>query len=160
MIPKNKSITPLNDIRVNRKVVTRITQVNPNNPYVVEINVSMCIIPKQEREKEEYKNQIARINRFCQKTLKEYITTHGEIFDTRKVIFDTNLSSVNLRKGYNKSVQMSLFVKQNKPDKLSKLSKRVKNTIGVSIQSIVDKIKTEDFKCFKRKQVVNKTLQG
>ena len=55
---------------------------------------------------------------------------------------------------------MSLFVKQNKPDKLSKLSKRVKNTIGVSVQSIVDKIKTEDFKCFKRKQVVNKTLQG
>lgn len=160
MIPKNKAITPLNDIRVNRKVVTRITQVNPNNPYVVEINVSMCIIPKQEREKEEYEKQIARIKRFCQKTLKGYITTHGEIFDGRKVIFDTNLSSVNLRKGYNKSVQMSLFVKQNKPDKLSKLSKRVKNTIGVSVQSIVDKIKTEDFKCFKRKQVVNKTLQG
>ena len=128
-----------------------------NNPNVVEINLSMFVIPNNERSKEEYSKQISRITRLTQRVLRGYIFNHQDIFD-KKIILDINFTNANLRKGYNKSVQISMFVKQHKPETLSKLKKKIKETINEPVKTIIEKINEEDFECFKRKKTVNATL--
>ena len=153
---KNTTLTS-EDIRVDRKVVTRVIMTNTENPCVIEINLSMFAIPNQQRSKDEYEEQINRIVKESQKILKKYVLDNHELFDGRSIL-DINFTSANLKKGYNKSVQMSLFVRQNQLRKFTKIKNNIKETIKDYVNQITSKIKEEDFKCFKKKQTVNKDI--
>ena len=143
------------DLNVNRGVITRIITPNENNPFVIEINLSMYVVPNNDFEKEEYEEQVTRITRFSKKTLKSYVSSNRDLFDGNSIL-DINFTSANLRKGYNKSVQMSLFVKHRGIENKRTLRNEVKNTIKNTVNSITRNIREEGFSCYKRRKSSNK----
>ena len=151
---KNTTLTS-DDIRVDRKAVTKVIMTNINNPQVIEINLSLFAIPTQDKTKDEYNEQIDRIVKASHNILKGYVTNNHELFGNRSIL-DINFTSANLRKGYNKSVQMSLFVKLKEKNKFTKIRSEIKETIKDSVNQITSMIMEEGFKCHKRKQCVNK----
>lgn len=153
---KNVTLTS-DDIRVDRKAITKVIMTNINNPAIIEINLSMYVIPNNQREMEEYQEQIDRIAKASQRLLRCYVSDNSDLFDKRSIL-DINFTSANLKKGYNKSVQMSLFVRQKYPKNLSKIKNSIKETIKPVINTITSKILEEDFKCYKKKQVSNNKL--
>lgn len=155
---RKKNVTlASDDIRVDRKAITKVIMTNINNPAVIEINLSMYVIPNNQREMEEYQEQIDRIAKESKRLLSCYVSDNTDLFDKRSIL-DINFTSANLKKGYNKSVQMSLFVRQKYPKSLSKIKNSIKETIKPVINTITSKILEEDFKCYKKKQVSNNKL--
>lgn len=142
------------DLRVDRRVVTRISMLNINNPGIVEINTSFFAVPNEDRETEEYEWKVGRIVSYMKRELRKYVSNNSGMFDSKHII-DINFTSANLRKGYNKSVQVSLFVRQNPVKKFTKIKNEIKETIKPVIKSIADRITEEDFKCYKKKQKTN-----
>lgn len=152
---KKKNVTKASeDLRVDRKSITKISIVNINNPSVIEINTSLFAVPNEQREICEYEEQINRITSHASKALRAYVREHQDLFE-KKCILDINFTSANLRKGYNKSVQLSLFVRQKNIKTFTKIRNDIKETIKPVINSITNKITAEDFKCYKKKQVIN-----
>lgn len=155
-VRKNKNTRIVSeDISVDRKAVTKVIMTNIYNPNIIEINLSMFAIPIHQRTNEEYDEQIKSVIKTSKKVLQKYVLDNQELFD-KKCILDINFTSANLKKGYNKSVQMSLFVRQRKSNKFTKIKKEIKGTIKDSVNLITSKIKEEDFKCFKTKQIINR----
>ena len=70
----------------------------------------------------------------------------------KKFIFDFNFTSANLKKGYNKAVTLSVYVKQKNELKLTKLKNEIRNTIKDTVREITDKIREENFSCYKVKR--------
>lgn len=142
------------DIRVDRKVITKVAVVNPNNSNVIEITMSMFVIPNSQRDMSEYEEQIERITSYAERRLRQYVREENKLFDN-KCILETTFSSANLRKGYNKSVQFSVFVKHKPVKRFTKLRRDIKETIQPFVKSIREKVEEEDFKCYKRRQKIN-----
>ena len=55
-------------------------------------------------------------------------------------------------KGYNKAVTLSVYVKQKNELKLTKLKNEIRNTIKDTVREITDKIREENFSCYKAKR--------
>ena len=109
-------------------------------------------IPKRKRPK-----SLRQRAKESKRLLRCYVSDNSDLFDKRSIL-DINFTSANLKKGYNKSVQMSLFVRQKYPKSLSKIKNSIKETIKPVINTITSKILEEGFKCYKKKQVSNNKL--
>lgn len=159
-IDKNGETTfESDDISVDRKAVVKVIGTEKKGSYVAEVRVSMFVIPNRQRDMGEYCEQIGRIVSRSKRLLRDYISSNQDLFYDMSIM-DINFTSANLRKGYNKSVQMSLFARMRNPDRFTRVRKNIKDTIKDTVNMITSKIAEEDFRCFKRKQSINKRIVG
>ena len=142
------------DLCINRHAIVQLNKLNQNNSGIFEINLSLCVAPKEQREFLEYDEQVRRITSHISRSLRGYVTNNN--FFSEKTIVDVTFSSANLRKGYCKNVQASAFVKLRNDFKYERLIKKIKDTIKPTIKSITDKFSLEGYTCNKRKKVINK----
>ena len=149
---KRKNLTFIsNDLKINRGMVVKLKTINMNEPDVIEINMSCFAIPNETLEIEVYEESISSINKFCNKAFTSYLKKNSS-FLSNKFIFDFNFTSANLKKGYNKAVTLSVYVKQKNELKLTKLKNEIRNTIKDTVREITDKIREEKFSCYKVKR--------
>lgn len=146
-MPKN-----VEDLHVDRNCV--VNAVEENSAGVVEIKIQTYVVPTEQLEPEEYNSQVSRIITRMKRILNEYVINNLDDFLPNKII-DINFTSANLRKGYNKNVTVSLFVRKKRESRIGKTRKMVKEGIRQYVSSMIGMIKSEGFKCYKRKQVVN-----
>ena len=142
----------LEDLHVDRNCV--VNAIEENSAGVVEIKIQAYVVPTQQLEPEEYNSQVSRIITRMKRILSEYVMNNLNDFLPNKII-DINFTSANLRKGYNKNVTVSLFVRKRYDLKIGKTRKMVKDGIRQYVSNMIGMIKSEVFKCYKRKQVVN-----
>jgi hypothetical protein len=150
--------TNIEDLKLDRRAITKVVLPSQSNQSVIEFNVSMYVIPNQDCDIEYYEAQIHNIKKYATRRLREYVYSCHDVFDG-KYIIDTNFTSANLKKGYNKSVQISLILKKVCDWKFLKLKRFIKKTIKPFVNDITNRIVEEDFKCHKRKQSINKDLK-
>ena len=149
---KRKNLTFISDdLKINRGMVVKLKTINMNNPDVIEINMSCFAIPNETLEIEEYEESISSIKRACNKAFTSYLKKNSS-FLSNKFIFDFNFSSANLKKGHNKAVTLSVYLKQKNGLKLAKLKNEIRNTIKDTVREITDKIREKNFSCYKAKR--------
>ena len=153
MLKKFKNIK--DDLHINRGVIVVVTRPNIEIEDIYKIDISSYVVPKEECESEEYEEQVKNIKRYINRTLKRYVMGNSNIFCDNSIV-DVNFTSANLRKGYNKSVQVSMFVKSKNKFEYSRFRDRIKNTIKPTIKMITDRFILEGYQCHKRKQKINK----
>lgn len=157
-MPKNKVKNNKNDLCINKCAIVKVTRPSIEIDDVFRVDVSLYVIPKNQYEPDEYEEQVNRMIKHINYVMKMYVLNNTNIFQANSII-DVNFTSANLRRGYNKSVQASMFVKsKNKFDYL-RFRDRIRMTIKPTIRMITDKFKEEGFMCHKRKQQVNKKIE-
>lgn len=156
-IRKKKNNIISENLEVDNNVITSVSFINDKSLSVIEISNSLYVAPNQQRSMEEYEERIERIVSHIRKGFKEYVRENKTMFEDKHII-DINFTSANLRKGYNKAVQVSLFVRKKDGYTEEKLRKDIRLTIKPFVNSMSKKICEEDFKCYKTKQVINKRV--
>ena len=147
---KKKVSLTSEDISVNRGVVTKISVVNVDKPDVVHINLSFFAIPKKQMRPVEYEKSVEVIKEHTRQSFLSYICKNRDLFN-RRHIMELNFSTANLRKGYNKSVKFSLYLKQNAALGFKELQRKVKGTIKGTVADITDNIRKNGFICSKQR---------
>lgn len=158
----SKQLKPKNnkeDLHINRYSVFRVTKPNINLDDVFRFDISLYAIPTRQLDMDEYDEQVKTIKKYINHTLKKYVINNNNIFFTNSII-DISFTSANLRKGYNKSVQASMFVKTRDIYSNKDFIGRIKETIKPTIKMITDKFACEGYKCHKTKQKTNKKNIG
>lgn len=143
-----------NDLMINRGAIVKVNKSSKDDVY--EIKVSLCVVPKIQYEAYEYDSQVKKIRVYTEKTLRRYVVNNDMFYNNS--IIDVNFSSTNLRLGYYKNVQISMFVKQKNTLRYNRLLKRLRDTIKPTIKSITDKFNEEGYICHKKKKQYNKRL--
>lgn len=143
-----------NDLMINRGAIVKVNKSYGNN--VFEIKVSLCATPKNDCEQFEYDAQVKKIRLYTEKVLRRYVTNSNMFYDNS--IVDVNFTSANLKCGYHKNVQISMFVRQKNMLSYYKFLNRLRDTIKPSIKLIIDKFKCEGYICHKKKRQYNKRL--
>ena len=151
---KSKEKNYNEDLCINRGAVVKINKPSSTLNDILEIKVSLCVVPNEQYEPFEYDEQVKRIRRYSERSLRRYIIDNG-IFCNNSIV-DVNFTSANLRVGYYKNVQMSVFAKQKNNLNYDRLVKRVKETIKPVIKSITDRFNNEGYVCHKKKKEFNK----
>ena len=142
------------DLRVDRGAIASISMPNEENPSIMEISVSLFAIPKEQCDMDIYEEKVNRIVSYSNKLLRGYVRANSGVFDN-KCIVDINFTTANLKKGYNKSVQMSMFVRKMVGVNGKRLILMMKDGIRPVVNSITSKIVEEGFSCHKRRQAIN-----
>lgn len=147
----------INDLCVNRGAIVKINQPKSQDSNVLEITMSLCVVPREQYEQCEYEAQVKKITTYISKSLRGYVIDNNMFHN--KSIVDVNFTSANLRAGYHKNVQVSMFVMLKNKLKHDRLVKRVKETIKPTIKSITDRFSVEGYICHKRKKQINKSIK-
>jgi len=155
----NKTIKmSCDDIRVEKRAITSLSVKDSDARSVVEICVSMFVIPKEDLEPFEYEKKVGAISRFCDRSLREYVRNNSKLFDG-KCIVDVNFSAANLKKGYNKSVQIVVFARQKRKMSFVGFRNELKKSIKPVVSSITSRMVGDGFRCYKKKQANNTKLR-
>lgn len=148
----NKFKNDNNDLKINKCAVVKVTLPNILRDNVYKIDLSFYAIPKIQCSVEEYESKRDFLYRRISRNLKKYVSENDSIFNKDSII-SINFTTANLRKGYNKSVQVSLFVMSKNKFSYENFRKRIRNTIKKPIKSITDSFREEGFICNKTKIV-------
>lgn len=151
MIKDNSEIT--NDLHIGRGMVVRFKTNDVNNPKVVVIMITCYVTPTVDKPMEEYESSISRIRRCFSQSCRNYVLKNSELILDKRIC-DMVFTSGNLKKGYNKSVTMSLFVRQKGDIKWAKLKKGLRNGLSDVVNEMTEAIKKEDFTCKKEKKKI------
>lgn len=154
MFGKKRDISK-QDLRIDRRAIATLSTPNDDNPNVIEIGVSLFAIPKEDCVEEEYNDRVKRILSYSNRMLRSYVSDNSDVFDKRCIV-DLNFTTAKLRKGYNKSVHMSMFVRKKGLIGENRLYMRMKEGLKPVVNAITLKITEEGFVCHKRKQAINK----
>ena len=146
------------DLSVDRKAVMKVSMNDVENPTVLTLCLSLFVIPENQLEKDEYESQVGRLSRYIKNEMRKYVLSNQGLFDKRMIV-DVNFTSANLKKGYNKSVQVSVYVKVRNELKFQRIVKRVKETVKPSVNAITDRVRRDGSKCFKKKQSYNNKVR-
>lgn len=142
------------DLSINRGAIITVTIPRTEVDDVFKVDITLCVVPKKDFESEEYEQQRKRITSSINHFLKRYVVEHDGFLMSSSIV-DINFSSANLRKGYNKLVQVSMYVRSRNCFRYSSFRERIKDTIKPTIRLITDKFREEGYKCYKKKQKVN-----
>ena len=160
MLKSNKGIKndSKSDLCVNRGIVVLMTLPKNEIDDVFRIDMSLCAIPKADCEVDEYDAQRNRIVSYINRICKRYVNEHDNLFEKNSIV-DVNFTSANLRKGYNKLIQVTMYVKSRNKFRYETFRERVRDTIKPTIRLMSDKFRSEGYKCYKKKQTVNNRLK-
>lgn len=146
------------DLSINRCAVVKVIDSGSNDNNVFKINISFYVTPKIQCKVEEYEMKTDKLKKYISRSLKKYVYSNKGLLNHNSII-DINFTSANLKKGYNKSVQVSLFVKPNMKFSYKRFKDKIRSTIKPTIKLITDEFRLEDFTCNKVKKKKNKELQ-
>jgi len=154
-MPLRKKEYNSGDLRIDRRAIATVSIPNEDNPSVMEIGVSLFVIPRKQFDMDVYQEQVDRITTYSSKLLKGYVRDNKDVFDDR-FILDINFSTANLKKGYNKSVQMSMFVKKKCMRRTERMVSLIKDGMRPIVNAITKRMSEEGFSCHKRRLAINK----
>ena len=154
-MPITKESIVTETITVDERVLTSVSANDKSEASVARIDVSMFVVPKSQRETAEYERQVGKLTRTFRRMMKTYVESNGKIFNDRSII-DLNFTPANLRKGYNKSVQITLYASLRKKTCFRELRDSIKRTVKPLVKSVVQEIEGEDFECHRERQKINK----
>lgn len=138
------------DLKVNRGIVVKMKTFNGMKPNVVEIAFSFYAVPQISNTDDGYAKSIALLKKKINKICKRYVCDNGNTFGSKSIV-DCSFTSANLKKGYNKYVTVSLYVKQLNQLNLARIQNRIKNTIKSYSFEITSAFQEEKFSCYKTK---------
>lgn len=147
---KNLSLTT-EDLKINRGLNVKLKTLNKDVPSIIEIKINLYAIPNKTYEIEDYDLSISKIRKKYNKICREYVCHNSNLLSD-KFISDFNFTSANLKKGYNKSVSMSLYVKNKNNLPFNKLKNIFRINLKDYMRELSDEIRNEDFSCYKVSQ--------
>jgi hypothetical protein len=150
MNKKRSTVYSSNDLNISDNVIVKVKTMNVNNPTVIEVVLSFIAIPNDKRFPSEYIRSINEIKKTYFKACYEYNHSRGEIYRSDYII-DFNFTSANLKKDYNKSVSMSLYLRQKSHLQINELESDIVETFRSLVDKMIDKCNCENFKCSKVK---------
>lgn len=141
------------DLHLGSAMDVRLRTGNMNDPKVVEILFNCCVIPTKDRTTEEYEKNISHIRRKFSFLADGYIQKNQEYILDKKIC-DIAFSIGNLKKGYNKSVTFTLFIRQRGSETWTELKRCLRKGLGEMIEELTEYIRNEGFSCKKSKKVI------
>lgn len=141
------------DLHLGSAIDARLRTGNLNNPKVIEVLLNCYVIPTENRTIEEYEKNISHIRRKFSLLAENYVKRNQDYILDKKIC-DVAFSMGNLKKGYNKSVTFTLFIRQRGTETWNQLKKYLKNGMGEMIEELTEYIRNEGFACKKSKKTI------
>ena len=154
IMPKNvkKDFSEItDDLHLGSAIEVRFRTGNIYEPKVIEVQFSCYVNPTSNRTVSEFEKNISHIRRKFNLLANDYVTKNQE-YVLEKKICDVVFSVGNLKKGYNKSVTFTLFVRQRGDETWVQMKRLLRNGIGEMIDELTEYIRNEGFSCKKNKK--------
>lgn len=141
-----------NDLHMARGMVVKFRTGDKTTPKVIEVMLSCYATPTKDKKVEEYERCIRHIRHRFNVITDKYVTKNSDVVLDKKIC-DVVFTCGNLKKGYNKSVNMTLYVRQRYNLTWAKVKRLLKNGLSDMTKEMVECFKDEDFTCKKNKAV-------
>lgn len=142
------------DLHMSNGMVVRLRTSNTNEPKVIEVQFNCYATPSSDKSTEEYEKCISNIRRKFSLFADKYMKRNAELVQNRKIC-DVVFTTGNLKKGYCKSVSMTLYVRQKGNLQWNELKRFLKNGLGEMTEEVVDCLRSNEFTCKKSKKEIN-----
>lgn len=140
------------DLRLGRSIAVKFRTGNVFEPKVIEMQLSCYVNPTINKSAEEYEKSVSLLRRKFNIIADDYISKNQNWVHNKKIC-DLTFTTGNLKKGCNKSVTMTLFVRQKENLTWDNIKKCLRNGMADMLTDLTECIRKEGFSCKKNKRI-------